>query len=113
MKILITLNIHSPGIIEIAAAIGICALSISALVLAANQYINGGEVNFGLKVGEKASFGLFSKSEGKVGRKLQEKELQIKELKLKDDELTKFRELHDRIELKMPDLEISVEEESD
>lgn len=104
------INIHSPGLIEIATATAIIALSLSALIFAANQVINGGEVNFGLKYGDKFQFGLFSKSEGNRGREIQKKEVEIKKLELSKKQKEQLLNLNKKLDLKLPDIKVAPED---
>ena len=107
------INIHSPGLIEIATAGAIGIFTISALIFAINQYINGGEVNFGLKLSNGTQFGLFSKSEGTKGRQIQEKEVELKKAELNLKEKEQLLKLTKNLDLEFPTLEVVPENVSE
>lgn len=100
------LNIHSPGLIEIAAVGAISSCSIAALIFAINQVVNGGEVNLGLKIGNKIQFGIFSKSKGNKGWQIEKRKTDLKELELSINEKEHLLKLKENLELEFPTLEV-------
>lgn len=101
------INIHSPGLIEMATAAAIGGIAISALIFSINQIINGGEVNFGLKCGKDLQIGLFSKSEGTKGRELQRKEIELKKLELNLKEKEQLLKLKKDLDLEFPSIKVA------
>lgn len=107
----VKLNINSPGVIEIIAALSGTGILVAMAMMAWNHVKSGGKLKINLKIKEAVEFSAETESLGIEGRRNEAKRIeadrQIREITLSNE--LKLRELNQRLEMDIPQIGTSTD----
>lgn len=102
----VKLNINSPGVIEIIAALSGAGILVAMAMMAWNHVKSGGKLKINLKIKDAVEFSAETESLGIEGRKNEamkiESDRQIREISLSNE--LKFRELNQKLDMNIPQI---------